>query len=118
MVSDASAEAGLSLRTIPRSASAGIALAMVAGFVIRACTGDCPMLRDELSSIVFASQPLSRLWSVWMVRQTNPPLFHSLLRGWLALRARLVTQIRCCATSAVWWRSAWCARSVLGFFPV
>jgi uncharacterized membrane protein len=29
-----------------------------------------------------------------MVRQTNPPLFHSLLRGWLALRARLVTQIR------------------------
>jgi hypothetical protein len=67
---------------------------MVAGFIVRARTGDYPMFRDELSSMVFASQPLSRLWSVWMVRETNPPLFYSMLRGWLALGAHTVTEIR------------------------
>ena len=81
-------------RAIPRWALAAIALAMIAGFVIRARTGDYPMFRDELSSMVFASQPLSRLWSLWMVRETNPPLFYSMLKGWQALGAHSVLAIR------------------------
>ena len=79
---------------MPRWAIVAIALAMIAGFVIRTRTGDYPMFRDELSSMVFASQPLSRLWSLWMVRETNPPLFYSMLKGWQALGAHSVLAIR------------------------
>lgn len=71
-----------------------VVFAMIAGFVIRYFTSDYPMWRDELASMVFASQPLSRLWSGWMLRETNPPLFYSLLHGWLALGARSVLAIR------------------------
>ncbi|TZG24130.1 glycosyltransferase family 39 protein [Sphingomonas montanisoli] len=38
---------------------------------------------DEIASMVFARQPLSSLWSGWMVRETNPPLFYTLLHGWI-----------------------------------
>ncbi|MBC7492325.1 MAG: glycosyltransferase family 39 protein, partial [Novosphingobium sp.] len=88
------AETGPPPRAMPRWALAAVAIAMIAGLVIRARTGDYPMFRDELSSMVFASQPMSRLWSLWMVRETNPPLFYSMLRAWLALGARTVTEIR------------------------
>lgn len=71
-----------------------IAFSMIGGFALRYLTGDYSMWRDELSSMVFASQPLSRLWSVWMVRETNPPLFYSLLHLWLALGAKSVLAIR------------------------
>ena len=42
---------------------------------------------DEYASLFFAHQPFARLWSVWMVRETNPPLFYSILRGWILLSA-------------------------------
>ena len=71
-----------------------LGITMIFGFFIRSGTGDYPMFRDELSSMVFASQPMSRLWSWWMIRETNPPLFYSMLRGWLALGAHSVTEIR------------------------
>lgn len=52
---------------------------------IRILTADYPLWFDELASLVFAGEPLRRLWSGWMVRETNPPLYYSLLRGWIAL---------------------------------
>jgi 4-amino-4-deoxy-L-arabinose transferase-like glycosyltransferase len=38
---------------------------------------------DELASIFFAKQSWSDLWGDWMVRETNPPLYYSILKIWL-----------------------------------
>ena len=40
---------------------------------------------DESASLAFARQPLSHLWGEWMLRETNPPLFYTLLKGWQEL---------------------------------
>ncbi|WP_353229853.1 hypothetical protein [Novosphingobium sp.] len=40
------------------------------------------MVFDEMASLYFASQPWRHLWGWWMVRETNPPLFYSLLKVW------------------------------------
>ena len=40
---------------------------------------------DESASLAFARQPLSHLWGEWMLRETNPPLFYTLLKGWQAI---------------------------------
>ncbi|MFX4883844.1 hypothetical protein ABTB71_19260, partial [Acinetobacter baumannii] len=37
---------------------------------------------DEYASRYFSDQPFSRLWGWWLLRETNPPLFYSLLRLW------------------------------------
>ncbi|MEO6248756.1 MAG: glycosyltransferase family 39 protein [Sphingomicrobium sp.] len=37
---------------------------------------------DESATLAFARQPMSHLWGVWMLRETNPPLFYTLLKGW------------------------------------
>ena len=37
---------------------------------------------DELYTLGFAKLPPDLLWSDWMVRETNPPLFYSLLATW------------------------------------
>lgn len=37
---------------------------------------------DEIASTKFAEEPLGKLWSQWMRRETNPPLYYSLLAGW------------------------------------
>ena len=52
------------------------------------------MWRDELASMVFASQLLSRLRSMWLVPETNPALFYSLLHRWRGLGARAALAIR------------------------
>jgi uncharacterized membrane protein len=38
---------------------------------------------DEIAAIEIARVPLSVLWSDWMVRETNPPLYYSLLHLWM-----------------------------------
>lgn len=40
---------------------------------------------DEIASLTFARQPLALLWSDWMLRETNPPLYYSLLHIWIRL---------------------------------
>jgi 4-amino-4-deoxy-L-arabinose transferase-like glycosyltransferase len=40
---------------------------------------------DEMASIEIARQPLSTLWSGWMVRETNPPLYYSMLHLWMSV---------------------------------
>ena len=67
-----------------RELGALLAILLVAA-AIRIVTADYPLWFDELASLVFAGEPLHRLWSGWMVRETNPPLYYSLLRGWIAL---------------------------------
>lgn len=39
---------------------------------------------DEIASVTFARQPVERLWSDWMMRETNPPLYYTLLHFWMA----------------------------------
>ncbi|MFS0737036.1 glycosyltransferase family 39 protein [Sphingomonas sp. 1P06PA] len=40
---------------------------------------------DEIASLKFAERPLALLWSDWMLRETNPPLYYTMLKGWQAL---------------------------------
>lgn len=40
------------------------------------------MVFDEMASVYFSGQPWGHLWGGWMVRETNPPLFYSLLKLW------------------------------------
>ncbi len=60
-----------------------VMLVAVAGF--RIGTAGYSLWYDELASLEFARQPVSRLWSSWMLRETNPPLFYTMLSGWIAL---------------------------------
>jgi hypothetical protein len=61
------------------------AIAIVVALVIRFALANYSLWFDEYASLFFAEQPYARLWSDWMLRETNPPLFYSLLRGWIAL---------------------------------
>jgi 4-amino-4-deoxy-L-arabinose transferase-like glycosyltransferase len=40
---------------------------------------------DELYTLGFSRLPSDLLWGDWMVRETNPPLFYSLLAAWKSL---------------------------------
>jgi uncharacterized membrane protein len=53
-----------------------------------------PFWFDEIASLFFAGQPLSRLWSDWAASETNPPLFYSLLRLWLPVAGQSETVFR------------------------
>jgi mannosyltransferase len=63
-----------------------VAAAIIAvAAVIRLAAIDRGLWFDELASLTFARQPLGSLWGEWMLRETNPPLFYTLLKGWGAL---------------------------------
>jgi uncharacterized membrane protein len=47
--------------------------------------GEQSLWRDEIASVAFARLPLSQIWSVWMVHETNPPLYYTLLHVWIRL---------------------------------
>lgn len=67
----------------------------VAGFAaLRVATGHYGLWFDEYATLIFADQPVSRLWSGWMVRETNPPLFYTMVRGWQALGWHGTDQLR------------------------
>ena len=40
------------------------------------------MVYDEMAAMYFSGQPWRHLWGWWMLRETNPPLFYSLLKLW------------------------------------
>lgn len=73
---------GLPLRRGEALLLAGVVLAAAA---LRIATADYGLWFDELASLAFARQPLDHLWSGWMVRETNPPLYYTLLKGWIAI---------------------------------
>ena len=61
----------------------GAAFALAA--VLRVQQAHAPLVFDEYASLYFSGHPLTDLWGPWMLRETNPPLFYSLLTLWRAL---------------------------------
>jgi uncharacterized membrane protein len=62
-----------------------IALAVAAfalAFVLRIELISAPLSFDEFASLYFADRPFTDLWGWWMVRETNPALFYTLLKVW------------------------------------
>ena len=45
--------------------------------------GEPSLWADEIASVSFGRAPADLLWSDWMVYETNPPLYYSLLNGWM-----------------------------------
>ncbi|MGN6374084.1 MAG: glycosyltransferase family 39 protein [Sphingomonas sp.] len=68
-----------------RREALALAAILLAAAAIRVALAGFPLWFDELASLFFAHQPLGHLWSGWMTRETNPPLYYTLLRGWIAL---------------------------------
>jgi uncharacterized membrane protein len=62
---------------------AALGAILIAAAAIRVATAGYSLWFDELASLVFAHQPQARLWSDWMIRESNPPLYYSLLRVWI-----------------------------------
>jgi uncharacterized membrane protein len=62
---------------------AALGAILIAAAAIRIATAGYSLWFDELASLVFAHQPQARLWSDWMIRESNPPLYYSLLRVWI-----------------------------------
>lgn len=68
-----------------RLESWALPLILILAVAIRLATADYSLWFDELASLVFAHQPLRHLWGGWMARESNPPLYYTLLKGWMAL---------------------------------
>ncbi|MEO5640775.1 MAG: glycosyltransferase family 39 protein [Sphingomicrobium sp.] len=58
---------------------------LVMGAVIRLAASDISLWFDETASLAFAREPLGHLWGDWMLRETNPPLFYTFLKGWIGI---------------------------------
>ena len=64
---------------------AALAAIILMAAVLRFALANYSLWFDEYASLFFAHQPLARLWSTWLVRETNPPLYYSALHGWMML---------------------------------
>lgn len=62
-----------------------LAALIIAAIIVRIELADYSLGFDDFASLFFAEQPLSVLWSDWMVRETNPPLYYSMLHVWVSL---------------------------------
>ena len=60
-----------------------LALAVIGSAALRCAVADHSLWFDEQASVFFAGRPLRQLWSDWMLRETNPALYYSLLKGWM-----------------------------------
>ncbi|WP_425228651.1 glycosyltransferase family 39 protein [Sphingomonas sp.] len=73
----------------PRTAVHGIGptlvLVVALALALRLAGLHYSLWNDEVASTQFAAAPVHLLWSNWMVRETNPPLYYTLLHGWIAL---------------------------------
>ncbi|MEO0032319.1 MAG: hypothetical protein RIS94_2077 [Pseudomonadota bacterium] len=49
---------------------------------LRVAQAAAPVVFDEYASIFFSRHGFGQLWGAWMLRETNPPLFYSLLKLW------------------------------------
>ncbi|HEX8553349.1 MAG TPA: hypothetical protein VF695_01455 [Sphingomonas sp.] len=65
-----------------RSLSIGLGLAVAICVILHLTFASTTLWTDELASEMFSRQPLSVLWSDWMRRETNPPLYYTLLKYW------------------------------------
>ncbi|MFM7404485.1 MAG: glycosyltransferase family 39 protein, partial [Erythrobacter sp.] len=53
---------------------------------------------DEIASTVFAREPVWRLWSDWIIRETNPPLFYTILHYWILVFGQSDVTVKLLAT--------------------
>jgi 4-amino-4-deoxy-L-arabinose transferase-like glycosyltransferase len=60
-------------------------LILVATALLRFVSASHSLQFDEHASVYFSDQSYARLWSDWMLRETNPPLYYSILRAWRAI---------------------------------
>lgn len=77
---------------------------------LRIVTSGYSLWFDEIAAITLAHQPLESLWSAWMARETNPPLYYTLLKGWMALFGESDAAVRLLSVAigtagiaAAWW---------------
>jgi mannosyltransferase len=77
---------------------------------LRLATAGYSLWFDEIAAVTLAHQPLELLWSGWMARETNPPLYYTLLKGWMAMFGEsdlavqaLSTLIGTAGIGAAWW---------------
>ena len=49
---------------------------------LRIQQGQHSMVFDEYASVFFSRRSWSELWGWWMLRETNPPLFYSIVKLW------------------------------------
>jgi ABC-type Fe3+ transport system permease subunit len=59
------------------------ALFAIVFVAIRLACANYPLFWDEWISIFFTRLPTGKLWSDWMVHESNPPLYYTLLKTWL-----------------------------------
>lgn len=59
-----------------------VAAAFALAVVLRLRQEPAPLASDEYASLYFSSRSFAQLWGPWMLRETNPPLFYSLLKLW------------------------------------
>jgi hypothetical protein len=71
-----------------------LTLGIIAALVLRVALDNYSFLLDEIFSLSFADEPMSHLWGNWMVRETNPPLFYTVLKAWAWLGANSITSLR------------------------
>lgn len=62
-----------------------VALAGLLAVWLRLEQALAPISFDELASMYFSRRPFNDLWGPWLLRETNPPLFYSLLKLWRAV---------------------------------
>lgn len=55
---------------------------LILALALRVVGIDYSLWYDEVASTQFAATPVHLLWSDWMIRETNPPLYYTLLRAW------------------------------------
>ena len=71
-----------------------IALGLLLALAVRLMTSNYSFWFDEWASLIFSDQPVANLWSRWMVRETNPPLFYTALKFWALLGAHNIVTLR------------------------
>jgi len=76
-------------RSRPAPRTLLIAVLLLAAFalalVLRLQQSHASMVFDEYASMFFSRRSWGELWGWWMLRETNPPLFYSLLKAWRAV---------------------------------
>jgi uncharacterized membrane protein len=80
--SDRQGPVARALDQVSRWAPACCLAIVLLGLAIRLLALPHSLWVDEVASVKFADQPWSNLWSDWMRRETNPPLFYSVLKLW------------------------------------
>ena len=85
---------GVSTGFRARIAWPSIAVVVLAAAILRFATADYSLSFDDYATVFFSSQTYARLWSSWMVRETNPPLYYSLIRLWISLFGNTAFMLR------------------------